>query len=109
MTVVFGVLILMVLASLVLLGLSVRVVREYRRLVVFRLGRVIGLRNPGVRLLIPVVDRPVSVDLREFYLESASDVVGGAGARRATGHPSLLDDASPGPAMVDRCAGSGGP
>ena len=48
MTVVFSVLILIVLASVVLLGLSVRVVREYRRLVVFRLGRVIGLRNPGV-------------------------------------------------------------
>jgi regulator of protease activity HflC (stomatin/prohibitin superfamily) len=62
---------LVVLAVLagVLAALSIRIVREYQRLVVFRLGRVIGLRNPGVRLLIPVVDRPVTVDLREFYLE----------------------------------------
>jgi regulator of protease activity HflC (stomatin/prohibitin superfamily) len=62
---------LVVLAVLlgVLAVLSVRIVREYQRLVVFRLGRVIGLRNPGVRLLIPLVDRPVTVDLREFFLE----------------------------------------
>jgi regulator of protease activity HflC (stomatin/prohibitin superfamily) len=58
-----------VVLGLILLSLSVRVVREYQRLVVFRLGRVIGLRNPGVRVLIPLVDRPMTVDLREFYLE----------------------------------------
>ena len=69
MTVALGVLILIVLVAGVLVVLSVRVVREYQRLVVFRFGRVISLRNPGVRLLIPVVDRPVTVDLREFYLE----------------------------------------
>jgi len=68
-TVALGVLILIVLVAGVLVVLSVRVVREYQRLVVFRFGRVISLRNPGVRLLIPVVDRPVTVDLREFYLE----------------------------------------
>ena len=67
--VIAAVLILIVLVAGVLVVLSVRVVREYQRLVVFRFGRVISLRNPGVRLLIPVVDRPVSVDLREFYLE----------------------------------------
>ena len=69
MTVALGVLILIVLVAGVLVVLLVRVVREYQRLVVFRFGRVISLRNPGVRLLIPVVDRPVTVDLREFYLE----------------------------------------
>ncbi|HKN38457.1 MAG TPA: slipin family protein, partial [Acidimicrobiia bacterium] len=61
MTVALGVLILIVLVAGVLVVLSVRVVREYQRLVVFRFGRVISLRNPGVRLLIPVVDRPVTV------------------------------------------------
>ncbi|MGH2671150.1 MAG: SPFH domain-containing protein, partial [bacterium] len=68
-TAVFAFVILLVLAGAVIFALSVRVVREYQRLVVFRLGRVIGLRNPGVRLLIPLVDRPVTVDLREFFLE----------------------------------------
>jgi regulator of protease activity HflC (stomatin/prohibitin superfamily) len=48
---------------------SIRVVREYQRIVLFRLGRMVGTRGPGLVLLIPVVDRPVLVDLRELYLE----------------------------------------
>ena len=53
----------------VLLSQTVRVVREYRRLVVFRLGNCIGARGPGLVLLIPFVDRPVDVDLRELFVE----------------------------------------
>jgi regulator of protease activity HflC (stomatin/prohibitin superfamily) len=48
---------------------AIKVVREYQRLVVFRLGRVLGIKGPGLVLLIPFVDRAVWVDLREFYLE----------------------------------------
>ncbi|MCS7259245.1 MAG: SPFH/Band 7/PHB domain protein [Anaerolineae bacterium] len=48
---------------------AVKIVREYQRLVVFRLGRAIGPKGPGIVLLIPFVDRPVWVDLREVYLE----------------------------------------
>jgi regulator of protease activity HflC (stomatin/prohibitin superfamily) len=60
-----------VAVSLVLgvLFLSLRVAREYQRIVVFRLGRVLGAKGPGLIFLIPVVDRPVLVDLREQYLE----------------------------------------
>src|SRR5436309_6038571 len=54
---------------IIVLALAIRVVPEYRRIVVFRLGRVTGLRGPGLVLLIPLVDRPTSVDLREFFLE----------------------------------------
>jgi len=53
----------------VILPLSVKVVREFQRLVVFRLGRCIGTRGPGLVFLIPIIDRPQWVDLREFYLE----------------------------------------
>ena len=42
---------------LVVLATAVRIVREYQRLVVFRLGRVIGTKGPGIVLLIPLVDR----------------------------------------------------
>ncbi len=52
-----------------LLYLAIKIVREYQRLVVFRLGRCIGDKGPGLVLLIPFVDRPVWVDLRELYLE----------------------------------------
>ncbi len=48
---------------------AVRVVPEYQRLVVFRLGRVLGARGPGLVLLIPIVDRGVRVDLRERYFD----------------------------------------
>jgi regulator of protease activity HflC (stomatin/prohibitin superfamily) len=54
--------VLVVLAALV--GSSVRVLREYERAVVFRLGRLTGQRGPGVIMLIPGVDRMVRVSLR---------------------------------------------
>jgi regulator of protease activity HflC (stomatin/prohibitin superfamily) len=54
---------------LLLFYLSVRVVREYERNVVFRLGRCIGTKGPGIIFLLPLIDRPVMVDLREQYLE----------------------------------------
>lgn len=51
---------------------SVKIVREYQRVVLFRLGRSVGTRGPGLVLLIPIVDRVVWVDLRELYLEIPS-------------------------------------
>ena len=48
---------------------AARIVPEYRRLVVFRLGHSIGARGPGLVLLIPFIDRPVGVDLRERYFD----------------------------------------
>ncbi|MBI3978521.1 MAG: SPFH/Band 7/PHB domain protein [Chloroflexi bacterium] len=48
---------------------AVYIVREYQRLVVFRLGRSVGSRGPGLVLLIPIVDRAVWVDLREQFLQ----------------------------------------
>ena len=68
MTVVVIVGALLVLALLLLL-LSIKIVPEYRRVVVFRLGRMIGVRGPGIVIIIPLVDRAVAVDLREFYIE----------------------------------------
>jgi regulator of protease activity HflC (stomatin/prohibitin superfamily) len=56
------------LAAVALAGASVRVLREYERAVVFRLGRVINEKGPGVVLLIPAVDRMVRVSLRTVTL-----------------------------------------
>ena len=58
-----------ILLLILLIVLSVRVVREYERNVVFRLGRCIGTKGPGIIFLLPLIDRPVLVDLREQYLE----------------------------------------
>lgn len=53
-----------VVVGAVLLALSIRVVKQYERGVHFRFGRIIGVRNPGLRLIIPAVDRLLAVSLR---------------------------------------------
>ena len=55
--------------AFVFLANAIRIVPEYQRLVVFRLGRSIGAKGPGIVLLIPVIDRAVKVDLREQVRE----------------------------------------
>lgn len=65
-------LIIIIAAILLVLGLiryGIRIVREYQRLVIFRLGKSIGQKGPGIVFLIPFMDIPVRVDLREQYLE----------------------------------------
>jgi regulator of protease activity HflC (stomatin/prohibitin superfamily) len=54
-----------VVVGFIFLANAIRIVPEYQRLVVFRLGRSIGTKGPGIVILIPVVDRAVRVDLRE--------------------------------------------
>ncbi len=71
----WGWLVGLVLGILVVAGIgalawtAIRVVREYQRLVVFRLGRMIGAKGPGLVVLIPVIDQGVRVDLREQFLQ----------------------------------------
>ncbi|AKT35666.1 SPFH domain, Band 7 family protein [Pyrobaculum sp. WP30] len=48
---------------------SIRVVPEFMRLVVFRLGRLVGIRGPGLVFLIPVIDQAFPVDLREQVID----------------------------------------
>ena len=66
---ILGLLFFVVLFGIILLGNAIRVVREYDRLVVFRLGRVIGEKGPGLVFLIPLVDRPVKVGLRTVTMD----------------------------------------
>jgi regulator of protease activity HflC (stomatin/prohibitin superfamily) len=58
------VLIIVIVVVLVAARMSVRIVRQYEQGVLFRLGRVVGVRLPGLRLIIPVVDRLPLVSLR---------------------------------------------
>jgi len=62
-------LIFLAVTALAIAGASVRVLREYERAVVFRLGRVTSQRGPGLIFLTPVVDRMVRVSLRTVTLE----------------------------------------
>jgi regulator of protease activity HflC (stomatin/prohibitin superfamily) len=56
---------LVFILGVALASLAMRVVPEYQRLVVLRLGRLVGVRGPGMVLLIPFVDRGIRTDLRE--------------------------------------------
>ena len=58
-----------VLAAIVFLASAIKIVPEYQRLVLFRLGRCLGERGPGLVLLIPFIDRAIKVDLREQVRE----------------------------------------
>jgi regulator of protease activity HflC (stomatin/prohibitin superfamily) len=64
----------LIVVALVVIYLSIRIVQQYERLVVFRLGRTdeTMVRDPGLRFLIPIVDRPVKVDVREQFIEVPS-------------------------------------
>ena len=66
-----------VVVFLIILGfIVVRILRDYERAVVFRLGRVIGAKGPGIVLLIPIIDRMVKVSLRvQTYDVAPQDVV----------------------------------
>ena len=63
-----------VVVVLVIVYLSIRVVQQYERMVVFRLGKTDEsmVRDPGLRFLIPIIDRPVKVDTREQFIEVPS-------------------------------------
>ena len=53
-----------VLIAVVVLPSAIRILREYERGVIFRLGKLLRAKGPGIVLLIPVVDRMVRMDLR---------------------------------------------
>jgi regulator of protease activity HflC (stomatin/prohibitin superfamily) len=67
-TIVMVIVIVVAVIALILAAASVRVLREYERAVVFRLGRLLGQRGPGLILLIPGIDRMVRVSLRTVTL-----------------------------------------
>jgi regulator of protease activity HflC (stomatin/prohibitin superfamily) len=58
-----------IIIVLIIIAYSIRVIREYQRAVVFRLGRLLGAKGPGLIFLIPIIDRTVIVDLRVVTLD----------------------------------------
>src|SRR5919198_4705855 len=61
--VVVGIIILIILAS------SIKVIREYERVVVFRLGRLVGARGPGIVYVIPGIEKAMRIDLRTITMD----------------------------------------
>ncbi len=58
-----------VFVLLIILANAIRVLREYERAVVFRLGRLVGGKGPGIVILIPIIDRMVKVSLRLLVMD----------------------------------------
>jgi len=61
--------ILIIIIALWVFASSVKIIREYERVVQFRFGRSMGSKGPGIVLILPIINRLVKVDLRERYLE----------------------------------------
>ena len=67
--------IIIAFAVLVILSMAVKIVTEFERGVIFRLGRLVGAKGPGLFLIIPFVDRMVKVDLRVVTMDVPSQEV----------------------------------
>jgi len=67
-TVVIAIVVLLIVFLAIVLASGVRILREYERGVIFRLGRLIAQKGPGLIFLIPIVDRMVRIDLRTVTL-----------------------------------------
>jgi regulator of protease activity HflC (stomatin/prohibitin superfamily) len=64
-----GILSVLIFFAIIILASAIRILREYERGVIFRLGRLIGAKGPGLILLIPIVDRMVKVSLRVIAMD----------------------------------------
>jgi len=64
-----------VLAVLIFLSMAIKIVTEYERGVIFRLGRLVGAKGPGLFLIIPFIDRMIKVDLRVITMDVPSQEV----------------------------------
>jgi regulator of protease activity HflC (stomatin/prohibitin superfamily) len=63
------------LIVLIILSQAIKIVREYERVVIFRLGRFSGVKGPGIFFIIPIIDRVILLDLRVFTIDVAKQVV----------------------------------
>ncbi len=61
--------IILLIFILGILASSIKIIREYERVVQFRLGRLMGAKGPGIIFIVPIINRLIKTDLRERYLE----------------------------------------
>ena len=66
---------IIILAVLIILPMAIKIVKEYERGVIFRLGRLVGARGPGLFIIIPFVDSMTKVDLRVVTMDVPSQEV----------------------------------
>jgi len=64
-----GLIIFLIIVLLIILMASIRIVNEYERGVIFRLGRLVGAKGPGIFLIIPIVDKMIKMSLRTINFD----------------------------------------
>src|SRR5258707_4141706 len=65
----------LIVLAVIILAQTIRILREFERGVIFRLGKLLGTKGPGLILLIPIVDRMVKMDLRVVTIDVARQEV----------------------------------
>src|SRR3989475_8430071 len=65
----------LIILAVIILPQAIRILREYERGVVFRLGKLLGAKGPGLIILIPLVDRMVKMDLRVVTIDVAKQEI----------------------------------
>jgi regulator of protease activity HflC (stomatin/prohibitin superfamily) len=68
-------LLIALLVAVIILSQAIKIVREYERVVIFRLGRFSGVKGPGIFFILPIIDRAMKLDLRVFTIDVAKQVV----------------------------------
>ena len=63
------------MVGIIILSQAVKIVKEYERVVIFRLGRLSGVKGPGIFLIIPIIDTIVKVDLRVVTIDVPKQAV----------------------------------
>jgi regulator of protease activity HflC (stomatin/prohibitin superfamily) len=61
--------IILIVLLLIILAASIKIMAEYQRIVVFRLGRLIGIKGPGLVFIIPIIDKYIRLDLRTRVID----------------------------------------
>ena len=60
---------------ILILSQSIKMVNEYERVVIFRLGRLSGVKGPGIFLIIPIIDKAIKIDLRVIAIDVPKQAV----------------------------------
>ncbi len=71
----FEVLVFLIIVGLIFLTAAIKIVQEYERGVIFRLGRLVGARGPGLFFIIPILEKMIKVDLRTVTLDVPSQEI----------------------------------
>ncbi|MCK5458846.1 MAG: slipin family protein, partial [Thermoplasmatales archaeon] len=64
-----SIVIIIVIFLLMLLSSSIKIMAEYQRIVIFRLGRLLGIKGPGLVFIVPIIDKIIKLDLRTRVID----------------------------------------